>query len=255
MPKPMTDVSLPRSYGAVDDFLNAFQHPTEPFDPDGDWEHRYAVWIVVPKQGVGRSHRAGSLHLRRQPAEAGAIRLSVALAAQQGGNTTYQVSARLVAAADALTTPRSWELDAQILGAQRQPVADTQVSETGEVANGVIRLRGTRQRLIPEPEAWTSNWSLFDAVQRRPIDRAEPLAFTMLEELSLPKPDQRLAYREATELELGGRLVRLHCFEQTGVGILPYQYWLDDQHRLLVAVGGLRAFVFDATAAAPGEQP
>jgi len=45
--------------------------------------------------------------------------------------------------------------------------------------------------------------------------------------------------------------MRLHSFEQTGDGILPYSYWLDDQHRLLLAVGGVRTFVWDPSARLP----
>ncbi|MBM4049677.1 MAG: hypothetical protein FJ279_31665 [Planctomycetes bacterium] len=62
------------------------------------------------------------------------------------------------------------------------------------------------------------------------------------------KPNQRLAYRRSLELPLSDQKVKLHCFEHLGEGILPYEYWLDDQRRLLIAVSGMRAFIFDPTA-------
>jgi len=49
--------------------------------------------------------------------------------------------------------------------------------------------------------------------------------------------------------------MRLHSFEQTGDGILPYSYWLDDQHRLLAAVGGVRTFIWDPTVKLPEDGP
>jgi hypothetical protein len=48
--------------------------------------------------------------------------------------------------------------------------------------------------------------------------------------------------------------VRLRGFRQIGRGILPTHYWLDDEHRLIAASGGLRAFIWDNGAAAPGRK-
>lgn len=246
-------ISLPFSYSALGPFLGQFQPPTGPFDPSGAWEHRYAVCIIIPAQDTGQLNRAGWLRLKGQPADAGTFQLEVELAANMNDKTVYSVSARLTCATNGLSTPRRWDLKTQILDPQRQPVEYTPNTETGEVANGVIRRRGARERTIPEPAAWTCNWSLFDAVQRLPGNDVEPLTFTMLEELELLKPNQRLAYRETVELKFGDRSTRLHCFEQIGTGILPYHYWLDDRRRLLFAVGGLRAFLFDPTAGIGGD--
>ena len=70
----------------------------------------------------------------------------------------------------------------------------------------------------------------------------------MLEDLELLKPGQRLYYAGSDEFPVGGKQMKLHSFEQLGWGIIPYTYWLDESHRLIVAIGSLRAYVLDSKA-------
>lgn len=44
-------------------------------------------------------------------------------------------------------------------------------------------------------------------------------------------------------ITLGEKTLSLHVFEQTGHGVLPWRWWLDDQHRVLLAAGGRRAYL------------
>lgn len=120
----------------------------------------------------------------------------------------------------------------------------------GEAASRSILLRTQTEHKLRAPNAFTGSWSLFDAVQRLPFE-VDPIEFDMLDDLELMKPRQRLVAGPSIEVVLNGRKLRLHSFEQIGEGILPYSYWLDDQHRLLIAVGGVRAFIWDPTASTP----
>jgi hypothetical protein len=245
--------NLPHSLAKAMECLVGFEAPSGPFDPNGAWEHRYAVWIVLPESQFGKTTPFGAFRIRRQPAGGDAARLEVSLASVQGGNRSscYRAEARITCATDRLSTPRAWELRTVILDRNNKPIAGTEARETNEVAGGVIRRRGKVERTMPAPKAFTSNWSLFDAIQRLPGNEVEPMTFDMFEELDLLKPNQRLAYRRTVEMALGGKLVKVHGFEQIGEGILPYTYWLDDQRRLLMAIGGLRAFIFNPSAEIP----
>ena len=73
------------------------------------------------------------------------------------------------------------------------------------------------------------------------------------------KEGHRLSYREAGDFQLNGQTLRLACYQMLGHGLLPYQYWVDEQRRLLMAISHTRAYVFDPEAAArlaqPAEQP
>lgn len=94
---------------------------------------------------------------------------------------------------------------------------------------------------------FSSNWSLFDAVQRLPFG-GRPMEFDLLEELQKPRRGHKIQYSGALELTLGGKPTRLHGFVQTGQGIWDGAYFLDDNHRLLIASVGLMEYFYDPQA-------
>jgi hypothetical protein len=245
---------LPHSLDIISDYLGGFQPPDGQFDPNGDWDHRYLMWIAL-RGPAGKSWAGGALRIRRRAAAGGDVELQVSqMSRLHGGRDVGHTQATVMCARDTLATPRRWEIESAILDEAGKPTPYTQTRVSGEAVRGEIVLRGEGERRIRAPKPLTSNWSLFDAVQRLSPD-THPLSFAMIEDLELVKRRQRIAPRDAVELELGGRRVRLLGFEQIGEGILPYTYWLDEQHRLLFAVGGLRTFLFDPSARLPEDEP
>ena len=234
--------------------LERLRAPEGAFEPQGVWEHRYAVCILAPERGAKgeHPHPYGTLLLKRKPAGEGRLTLEVDLALATRGPSGARTRASLTCAADRLATPRHWELRADAVE-RGETVAQTAVAETAAVGDGVLVRRGRVERKLALPRPFTSNWSLLEAVQRLPFDSA-PLSFDVLEDLDLYKPQQSLRPAGAVTLELGGRQLRLHGFRQVGRGILPTHYWLDDEHRLIAAAGGLRAFIWDNGVAAPGRK-
>ena len=227
-----------RELGVLEDFTP----PSGAFDPAGAWTHAYHLWLVQPHFG------GGALTIRREPSEGGA-RLHVAYDVAEYTGYIRRTKAVLDCRADALATPTSWTLDSQILDTEDKPTTGTTCSGKGSLAEGVLEVRfagRARKRRVPTPV--TSQWSLFDAVQRLPGKATKPRTFTMLEEMDLVKPDQRLAFREERELEVGDATLRLCGYDHIGWGILPWQYWVDRQGRLLVALSGVRAFIYNTSA-------
>ena len=211
---PASATNLPHSLAKVQECLAGFEAPSGPFDPNGEWEHRYAVWIVLPESQFGKTAAFGALRIRRQPA-GDAARLEVSLAAIQGANRSscYRAEARITCATDRLSTPRAWELRTVMLDVKNKTIEGTEAQETGEVAGGVMRWRRKGERTMTAPKEFTSNWSLFDAIQRLPGNEAGPMVFDMFEEMDLLKPNQRLAYRQTIEMPVDGKTVKLHGFE------------------------------------------
>ena len=207
--------------------LERLRPPAGTFDPNGAWEHRYAVCVLAPERGARGEHPQpyGTLALGRKPIAGGGFALEVDLSISTRGRSGMRSRASLMCADDRFGTPRQWELRSETIE-QGRPVADLTVVKRGS---------GDRNG--------TSNWSLLEAVQRLPFDAA-PVSFDMLEDLDLRKPGQTLRPVDAVTLELGGRAVRLHGFRQTGRGILPTHYWLDERHRLIAVSGGLRGLVW-----------
>ncbi len=159
---------------------------------------------------------------------------------------TQLTTAGIRCANNALATLQSWKLESAALDADKKPRPLSKMSESGILVNGTIKLtspKGIGRQINVSPNL-TSNWSLFDAVQR--LHKKEPpkTEFTMLEDLRLPRANQRLTSDGPIDVELGGKTIRLYGFHQIGEGILPIYYWLDEQGRLLFALGGVRIYVW-----------
>lgn len=237
-----------RSLLGLGEFLKDFSMPEGPFDPRGEWEHRYRVCVVrmTPQDGW-RCLPSGALILRRKPLDGGRLELAAYFGAEHGATTRDRLDAQMVCKADAAGSLVSWQTRAFIQDAKSGAAASEPVVETGSIAGGEIRFSGAHKKTLRAPEPISSNWSLFEAVQRLAPER-ETLEFSMLEELRLLRLNQRLVPKPPMEIQVGGRAVLLRRFEHFGDGVLPYTYWLDGAGRLLFAVGGLRAYLWDAKA-------
>ncbi len=222
---------------------------TEDFDPAGDWQHSYVILDSAPVRTGRRMAAEGFLYLRRSAdADGRRFGLEVEMLARKQRFGAFKSTLHMQCRNNRLGTPQTWKLSTVSLDLQDRPVEVTRVEETGRLENGRILRSGRRDDRIDASAAWTSNWSLFDAVQRLEGEQTEPLKFDMLEDLDLCKPSQSLSYWGTTEVELGGRTVRLVGFQQIGQGILPYHYWLDTSGRLIFAYGALRGFMFNPKA-------
>ena len=211
------------------------------------------MWMAL-RGYAGKSRPVGALRINRRRNSQGLIELQVAQITNMGGPTrSERIRAEIVCSGDRLCTPESWTMRSRIFDAQGTAVPLTHVTTKGDTASGTITISGTGERKVFAPQAFTAGWCLFDAVQRLPFD-LRPLSFTMLDDMELPKRNQRLSPGRSMDVRLGGRIVSLHSFEQVGEGILPYTYWLDEQHRLLMAIGGLRTFLFDPKVEIPEDE-
>ncbi|MDH7571793.1 MAG: hypothetical protein QHJ73_19610, partial [Armatimonadota bacterium] len=163
--------------------------------------------------------------------------------------TVHRTRAELRCAADALASPRSWQLRSWLEDLEGQPVPLTEVEESASVRGNSVQVKwGARSSTRRVPTPFTSNWSLFDAVQRLPAPAVPALTFALLEDLDLLKEKQQLSYRETTEVEWDDGTVRLQGYQQLGEGILPWHYWRDGARRLLFVVTGIRAYLWSPEA-------
>jgi len=242
------------SLGLYLDYLRRLRAPSLPFDAEGAWEHTYDVFPIygaldVTGKAWSAQHR-GALRVKREPVPGTRqIRLDVfsEVTFLDLGTlpTKYQrTSAAIICRDDQLATPARWDLKSEAIGkedGQARPLSALQ--ETGSVEGGVVqRGPGARQLGLPDGGNVTSNWSLFDAVQRLPED-ARP-EFTMLEDLRLLRREQRLVPEAPVEVAFADRMVRLHGFRQTGEGILPLHWWQDELGRVLLVLGNVRAYIW-----------
>ncbi len=236
------------------EYLSGLSPPEGSFEAEGAWEHVYDVFPIyadlhLTGQAWSRQHK-GMLRLKRTPLPGEeAFRLEVESEVTFLGwlpTRTQRTTASVKCADDRLATPLSWELESVALSAEDgSPVALSHMRESGVREDGAVELvfEGGR-RTLEVSSPLTSNWSLFDAVQRLPRGEAPGAEFEMLEDLRLRRAHQRLTAEDRTEVTMGGKSVPLYGFRQIGEGISPTHYWLDEQGRLLLAFGKMRAYIW-----------
>ena len=242
------------SLGPYFEQLKGFSPPAGSFDAEGSWEHTYDVYPVYGKWSKWSKKHRGRCRIKRKALSGkDAFRLEVSseVTFLDYGYGIHLTKTQLTTASircvnNALATPQSWKLESAALDAEEKPRPLSQMSESGVFSKGTIKLTDPKglSREIDVSENLTSNWSLFDAVQR--LHKKEPPTtdFEMLEDLRLPRANQRLTSDGPIEVELGGEMIRLYGFHQIGDGILPIHYWLDEQGRLLFALGGVRVYLW-----------
>lgn len=236
-------------------YLNQVSTPRSPFDAAGTWIHTYDVFPVYGKLDVtghawSKRHK-GTLRLRREATSEGGTRIHVfsEVTFLDFGKlpTKHQrTKATIRCLADALATPVEWQLQsAAVSRHDASPMRFSEFEESGKLRGEAVELSsGGRLRAFDVGDAVTSSWSLFEAVQRLPRGGSTELRFTMLEDLRLLRPQQRLVPESPAEVQFANGPETLYGFRQTGEGVLPIHYWLDEHGRLLLAIGNVRAYIW-----------
>lgn len=239
----MAEKALPHSLEMLRAFWDKIKVPTEPFNPDGAWVNTYRCQLMTNE--TVSSWNAASLRIQRSTLPDG-IQLNVTQTKPITGPKTNLTHASMECQPDTLTTPRKWQVGSVILDHTSKPMDYTRYNFTGQAEGSVIKLTpGTRKMQLGK--RFSSTWSFFDAVQRLPFG-GKAIEFDMLEELQKPRRGHKIQYSGSLELTLGGQPTHLHGFVQTGQGIWDGAYFLDDNHRLIIASVGLMEYFYDPQA-------
>ncbi len=240
----LTPASL-AEYGAIDK-----ARPKDPFDPGGAWRQTWRLWLL--RRNTKDVNHRGFIRLERRPSSSGkSFDLDITQTAIQVSQyAVHQMRARLRCAGDALATPVSWSIQTRLFSVTGdREFTEAAVQKKGSLTGGKLRTEAggrTFEEDLSGPV--TSNWSLFEALERLPGPEAPPLGFTLLDELDKIKPAQRLRFRQTTSIPFGGETVKVHCYQRLGEGHLPCYYYVDGNHRLLLMISELRAYILDADA-------
>ncbi len=218
------------------------------FDPDGDWTNTYRIFTCHGYRKTGNDN-LGLLRIRRRRRDKATFNLNVSQRIVNSEAIVNLIDADIVCKRDALASPVRWTLSNRFIGSDKKPVADLAFEETAQIDNNVLDIKTgdkTVKRNITQP--LTADFCLFEAVQRLDFGKTTLPPFSILEGMSLFKTDQHLSCRGGCDFTIGGKTMRLHRFFQLGGGILPYEYYLDDNHRLLIVVTAARAYIMDEKA-------
>ena len=270
MPEPVTQMTDHFPLAHIERALEGFQPPTEAFDPAGAWANAYDIWEC--SQG---NRKLGALRIEHTPLDERRGKLEVRYRKVAAGGI-LRAEMSLECKTDGLATPIRWQAQSCVHDTEDKPIEDTRLQETGEAGERALRVKvGETPVRIPVGGPFTFGWCLFEAVQRLDGERMQPREFTLIDRLNHQvKPDQRLAFRTGATVELGGKRVwreekqplevgavyrpvparegatatALRAYNQTGRGIVPTVYWVDERGRLLFALSGLIGYVLNAEA-------
>ncbi|MDA3926997.1 MAG: hypothetical protein PF904_20170 [Kiritimatiellae bacterium] len=236
--------TMPRDWSTLGKRLDNWSPPSGGFDPSIQWATHYARHSLIPERnGKPGGARAGALHIEYTLKNDDLVRLQVS-EVEKAGFTTMTTQAGINCANNGLLTPRRWSLSCS----WQNPLKVVKNSELDQQQKGHVEgkelvLQGSSERRVPAPRRWTTFWNLFAAIQHLPFDASATLNFDLFEAFDQHKAQQRITYAGRHPIALKNKSLDLHVFEQTGCGIMPWHWWLDDQHRVVLAAGNRRAYL------------
>ncbi len=180
----------------------------------------------------------GSLEIVRRGGKS-RVRYEVAQETRFGGLDNI-LEAEIICATDELNTLRSWEIRTHNKLPKGEKLDLSEMSETGEVKAGRIRVKGGATEYdFTAANPVVSQWTLLDFVARR-ASPSTSASFDLLQDLSLFKANQELVFDGTTDVPMAGeRTVKLATYSQTGEGVLPIHYLLDEQRRVQLVTQSL----------------
>jgi len=204
--------------------------PDPDFDPVGAWEQTWRIWTCYGY--LRRSNRnLGVLRIARTPGDPFTLAIEQDQLNQEG--LRHVQTAEVTCALDALASPLAWDLTGSFIGPEGEELPELRLARTVD---------------SPPDGPVAGHWCLFEAVQRLPFDDGVEHSFDLLDGLSVRKSDHTLRYDGAHEIRFGVDTHTLHRFVQIGHGALPFEYWLDEDHRLVLVVSHYRVYVLDPAA-------
>lgn len=238
---PLSPMLL-KELGAVDTF------PSTPkdFKPTGEWINTYRIWTCHGYRESGNQN-VGFLRIQKKTRGEGRIfELHVEQTVVQTDAMLNTIQAQMTCLNNEYASPVKWHLSSRFAGPAGDVLAELCTTESVSIEGKTLTIetpKGILHRQVDIP--LTSDWSLFEAAQRWSVGEARHLRVAMLEGLHALKPEQHITYRGLARTGDGPGAARLFHFVQLGTGILPYEYWLDDRHRLLIVTSMNKAYILD----------
>jgi hypothetical protein len=235
MAKQRTIVGSPLTPMLLKDLKAVETFPPTPqdFKPSQEWVNTYRLWTCHGYRESGNQN-VGFLRIERIHDSDQTFKLKVHQEVLQTDVMVGIIDGTITCRNNSLASPTRWNLSNQLIGADGENIPELFSDNNGVPNKGIERI--------------TSDWCLFEAVQRLAFDEQTSLSFDLLEGMSLLKSKHRLSYSGVHSESTSVANTPLHRFVQFGSGILPYEYWLDARHRLLIVTSMNKAYILDEQA-------
>lgn len=241
---PLTPAML-QELGVLDDL----SVPRGKFNPENEWVNCYRIWTCHGYREKGNECH-GFLRIERTRKAATHV-LKIARKLVHDAGMMHAVRAEINCQDNTLASPVSWRLESNFTNlTAEKPAATLETAETGRIVkNGNVKISARGGDYTLETSGpLTTDWSLFDAVQRFQNAQAYPESFDLLEGLGVLKTGHSLGSLADVSVNHNGKPLLLSGICQLGRGVLPYEYWIGPNSRLLLATTGSRAYLLDPDA-------
>ncbi len=246
--KKRTIVGAPLTPQMLDELgaLNEMSPVDVSREGEGHWTDTYRIWACHGYRESG-NETVGSLKIERMPSQSGhTFVLNVTQRINNDADIVHSLGAQITCQADRLATPIKWRTNSTFRDPKGKTVRDLGTSQTGRVSGDSIEITTHGKiRRIRTQGPFTGDWCLLEAVQRMHCADADPVTMDVLKEMDLLQKGHQIVYVGQDTVTLGGAAMVLHHFQQHGRGMLPYDYWLDQNHRLQMFVTLSIAYIRD----------
>jgi len=229
--------------------LKGIPKPNEDFDPANNWKLKYGIWVCRGYLNRGNEF-LGALDLERiKNAELKTHLLKVKKTYVCNEGFTHIMKAEMECSSEVPSQPLEWTFSNKQIDPEGREMTEVAYTESGWRKNDILAIKkGRKTYEYNTSGVISSDWNVFEFIQRMPFTKDLKVGFDMIERLDLPKNEQTIRYRNPETWMIGGRERTLHRFSQIGQGILPFDYWLDDYHRVLIASTFSIAYILDELA-------
>ena len=200
-----------------------------------NWQTKFVIWTTDGYIKTKNKY-LGELSLSRKESAGDEFQLDIEQIYYNAGNVNHRIKTTMFCRNNLLASPVSWKLNCDFIGTDNTPVSDRiNFLETAQVAGNDVNITVLEKSFSRKVSGnFTSDWSLFSTIGHLPFDNSRQYEFDLLEGLRRFRKTNRLFYKGKSDL---------HRFQQIGAGILPYDYWLNDNHQLLMVITGNRAYI------------
>ena len=180
------------------------------------------------KRGTFSNSSIGRVTINRKAAES-KVNYNISQQMRIGGVDNH-LKATVICDANEWNSLREWTLHGYSGSPEAKLESLSKLAENGRCNEGRIRIKSkTYTYGFHTQHPVVTQWTLLDFLVRK-ANLGLNVKFDLLQDLSLFKPNQSLIYDGLTPVMLkDGRTITLQTYAQTGQGVLPIHYLLDDR--------------------------
>jgi hypothetical protein len=228
---------------------------------DGATVLTYRIWGGHGFVGT-RNFTVGSLSISRGAPSGGEIPVEAVQRVAYAGGIEHTIRAAMTCRNAPLPALVSWRVSSRITRTDGSPEGRLDLDAEYRVVAGSSdsgRPVGTEGGVAVERRAGTTittiallgtpvgDWPLFASVGLLGADE-DGWRFDFVDGMTLLKPGHALRHAAGVAQTICGGRLELRCLHQIGPGVLPFEYWIDTEGRLVAAISGNRAWLLDDAA-------